>query len=162
MIRFVDTFFTITRNHNNSSPQFLSYLIWSLSILLWTTTGSNYDWLLFLSSTVFSRFLSSIATDFFFTTNLVVIWTAAYIPYRYPRKCLLNLSLHGNACWCHSDVLVSKNLHLSFSYPRKRLFNTQRRFGSNNRISAEKCLWTRFPEMGLPVTILMLGLMQSG
>jgi hypothetical protein len=35
--------------------------------------------------------------------------------------CLLSVHLHGNACRFHGDMLVSKKLHLSFSYPRKRL-----------------------------------------
>jgi hypothetical protein len=50
----------------------------------------------------------------------VLMRTAAYISYRYPRKCLLSVRLHGNECWFH-DMLVSKKLHFSFSYPWKRL-----------------------------------------
>jgi hypothetical protein len=55
--------------------------------------------------------------------DFILIWMASYIRYQYSRNCLLITRIHGNACWSHSDVLVSKNLfpwkHLSFSYPRK-------------------------------------------
>jgi hypothetical protein len=37
----------------------------------------------------------------------------------------------------------SQGIHLSITYLRKRLFNTQRWFVSKNRISAEKCLPSR-------------------
>jgi hypothetical protein len=59
--------------------------------------------------------------DFQLTTDLVLIWMAAYIAYRYPKKCLLNTRIHGYDWWFHSSELVSKNLHLSFTYPRKRV-----------------------------------------
>jgi hypothetical protein len=45
---------------------------------------------------------------------LVLIWMAAYIALRYPRRSLLNVPLHGNI---FRTELVSKNLHLSFLYP---------------------------------------------
>jgi hypothetical protein len=48
-------------------------------------------------------------------SNLVLIWTAAYIEHRYHRKCLLIARIHGHACWFHSKEPLSKNLHLSFS-----------------------------------------------
>jgi hypothetical protein len=38
--------------------------------------------------------------------DLVPIWTAACIVYRYPRKCLLTTRIHGNACWFYSNGLV--------------------------------------------------------
>jgi hypothetical protein len=57
--------------------------------------------------------------------DFILMWTAPYIAYQYPRKYLLITRIHGNACWSHSDVLVSRNpsswKHLSFSYPRKRV-----------------------------------------
>jgi hypothetical protein len=35
-----------------------------------------------------------------------LIWTAAYIALRYPRRCLLLARIHGHACWFYSNELV--------------------------------------------------------
>jgi hypothetical protein len=58
----------------------------------------------------------------------------------------LGIHLHGNVCFFRSNDMVSKSLQLSFSNPWTRLFNTRRWFVSNNRISAETWLPTRFLE----------------
>jgi hypothetical protein len=84
----------------------------------------------------------------------VLIWTAAYIELRYPRRCLLHARIHGRACWFPTNDLASKSLQLPFPYPWKYLFNTQPWSVFTNHISAEMCLPTRFLETGLHVTIL--------
>jgi hypothetical protein len=53
----------------------------------------------------------------------VLIRTAAYIAYRHPREYLLITCIHGQVCCTHSDVFLSKNLHHSISYSRKRFRN---------------------------------------
>jgi hypothetical protein len=40
----------------------------------------------------------------------VLIWTAAYVAYRYPMKGLLLARIHRHACWFHCNGLVSKSL----------------------------------------------------
>jgi hypothetical protein len=91
----------------------------------------------------------------------------------FPRVYTFHSRIHGHSCWFHSNELLSKSLHLSFSYPWTPLlipqqqaafqessilvsmdtFNTQRWFVSKNRISAGTCLPTRFLETSLHVTV---------
>jgi hypothetical protein len=62
--------------------------------------------------------------------DFVLIWTAAYIAYRYPRKYPLLARIHGHAYWFYSNEQISKSLQLPFSYPWTRC-----RFHRNELVS---------------------------
>jgi hypothetical protein len=53
--------------------------------------------------------------------DLVLIWTDACTAYQYPRKMFIDCSYPWTRLLINSNEMVSKNLHLSFSYPRKRV-----------------------------------------
>jgi hypothetical protein len=38
-------------------------------------------------------------SDFTLESDFILIWTASYIAYRYPRKRVLTTWIHGNICW---------------------------------------------------------------
>jgi hypothetical protein len=127
----------------NDSPLIYKWLTFDLQM--------THFWFLNDSPLIYKWLTSDLRTTYFwFKNESVLIWTAAYIAWRYPRKVFLFAFIHGHACWFHNE-LVSKSLQLSFSYPRKCLFNIQRRFASR-----ETCLPTRFLETGVHVAVYFL------
>jgi hypothetical protein len=132
------------------------YLLLWLNDLVLLSAATHFLFTTGFSSSLSSPVLRSAFVFYWFLTSIlrltspdsVLIRTVTHIAYRYPRNCFLITRFHGNACWFHSDMLISKNLQLSFLYPTKHLFNTERWFVSKNRISAEKALVNSFSSNG--------------
>jgi hypothetical protein len=119
-------FFTITLNHNQLQQLTI------IDCLRLAPFWLDYDCLFFYWW---------ITSDLRMTNEFVLIWKAAYVAQRYPRTCFF---VCANP-WTRLLIAQQQSGFQQFTNPLLYswtcLFNTQRRFVSKNRISAE----TRLP-----------------